>query len=110
MRITYGYEAVSNGETTTLVRYVMKYGKTPQKENEAVKEIPTAEVVDLFNELGINEWNGFVGKHPKNVCDGEMFDFSATVDGDRTIRANGSENFPKNYREFKRRLGELLPN
>ena len=54
------------------------------------------------------KWNGFHGKHPRNVRDGEMFTFAAVVNEGEKISADGSENFPKNYRELKERLHVLL--
>ena len=109
MRMTYEYEAVANGETTTLARYVYHYGATPERKLEAVTERMTSEVIDKLNELNVGGWDGFVGPHPRNVTDGEMFNFCAETDEEKSIRASGSENFPPHYRELKDWLGELLP-
>ena len=58
---------------------------------EASAVVDTAEFVELVNNCGVIRWDGFHGKHPKNVHDGEMFRFSACVNGEKTIEADGSE-------------------
>ncbi len=65
-------------------------------------------IVRLMNTCGVMRWDGFHGKHPSNVSDGIMFNFEATVNGGQTIRADGSANFPKGYREFVRELNTML--
>lgn len=65
-------------------------------------------MIDLMNTCGILRWDGFHGKHPKNVSDGIMFRFEATVNGGQTIIADGSANFPKGYHEFVRALDAML--
>ena len=65
-------------------------------------------IVDLMNACGVIRWDKFHGKHPMNVLDGIMFDFTATVNGGQVIRADGSANFPKGYGEFVRELNRLL--
>ena len=53
-------------------------------------------------------WDGFRGEHPKGVLDGTMFRMEATVNGGRRIRADGSQNFPKGYRELDAGIDEIL--
>jgi len=65
-------------------------------------------MVDLMNTCGIVRWDGFYGKRPNNVLDGVTFRFEAKVNGQRTITAEGSENFPKGYLAFLRSLDEML--
>ena len=65
-------------------------------------------MVGLANACGILRWDGFHGAHPKNVQDGIMFRFAATVNGGQTIAADGSANFPKGYYDFVRALDEML--
>ena len=67
-------------------------------------------MTELMNSCGVIRWDGFHGKHPKNVRDGIMFTFTATVNGELTIRAEGSENFPSGYREFVQALNSMLKN
>lgn len=68
----------------------------------------TQTFIELMNVCGIVRWDGFHGKHPWNVQDGIMFKFTATVNGGQTIRADGSANFPKGYREFVQELDKML--
>ena len=107
--MTYEYEAVCHGETTTLARYVFRYGKGEEREQNAVTEVKTSDVLGKLNELGIGSWDGFFGPHPKNVSDGEMFEFRAETDEGKPIRASGSANFPPRYGELKDWLSGLLP-
>jgi hypothetical protein len=65
-------------------------------------------MIEHMNACDILRWDGFYGKHPKNVSDGIMFRFEATVNGGQTIFAEGSANFPKDYREFVRALDAML--
>jgi len=53
-------------------------------------------------------WNGFEGKHPFGVKDGEMLSFRAVVNDGKIIKANGSENFPKNFNEFRKEINRIL--
>ena len=61
-----------------------------------------------MNNCSVIRWDGFHGEHPKNVKDGIMFDFTATVNGGQTIYADGSANYPKGYNEFVRELNKML--
>ncbi len=108
MRMTYEYEAIADTETTTLTRYIFHFGKTPEREPNGTIKLKTSEVIEKLNELNIGGWDGFDGPHPKNVSDGEMFEFVAETK-EFCIRAVGSQNFPPNYREFKTWLNEQLP-
>lgn len=108
MRMTYEYEAIADEETTTLTRYIFHFGKTPEREPSGTIKLKTSEVIEKLNELNIGGWDGFDGPHPKNVSDGEMFEFVAETK-EFCIRAVGSQNFPANYREFKTWLNEHLP-
>ena len=68
----------------------------------------TEDFIGLMNTCSVIRWDGFHGKHPKNVKDGIMFDFTAIVNDEQTIHADGSENFPKGYSEFVRELDKML--
>ena len=65
-------------------------------------------MVERMNACDILRWDGFHGKHPKNVSDGIMFRFEATVNDGQRIHAEGSANFPKGYHEFVRSLDAML--
>ena len=66
------------------------------------------DLVSLMNTCEVFRWDGFHGKHPRGVSDGDMFDFKAEVNGGVRIYACGSANFPKGYRELVRAFGEML--
>lgn len=109
MRGTSIYEIeVQNDKTELkLFREVSVDGAWVKKlEKSAV--VDTKVFVELMNTCKVNSWNGFHGEHPKNVQDGIMFEFKATVNGTKTISADGSANFPKGYSDFVRELGRIL--
>ena len=109
MRGGYVYKFDGEGNATELRRYREAYSGG---EDELVLEssVPCGAqtMIELMNTCGILRWDGFHGKHPKNVSDGIMFRFEATVNGGQEIFADGSENFPKGYREFVRALDAML--
>ena len=109
MRLTCEYEAISEGEQTALALYFIRYidGKD---EYEKVKQgvCPTAEVVQALRKIGVGDWNGFDGQHPRYVLDGDMFQLKAAVNGGEEIRASGSANFPKGYYDLLHWLDERL--
>ena len=94
---------------TVLRRYAVRYsGEETLLTVEAEAECEAAAMTELMNSCGIPRWDGFHGEHPKNVHDGIMFRFEATVNGRERILADGSANFPDGYREFVRTLDEIL--
>lgn len=109
MRGGHVYKFEGEGDTTELRRYREAYSGG---EDELVLEMSmpcdVQTMVELMNICTILRWDGFHGKHPKNVSDGIMFDFTADVNGGQTIHADGSANFPKGYHEFVRTLDAIL--
>ena len=109
MRGSYVYKFEGEGDATELRRYREIYR---DGEDELVLEssVPCSVqmMIDLANTCSILRWDGFHGKHPKNVSDGIMFRFEATVNGGQTIHAEGSANFPRGYHEFVRALNAML--
>ncbi len=89
------YREVYSGEETAL-------------EPEASAVCDAEAFVGLMNDCNVMRWNGFHGKHPKNVSDGIMFSFKAAVNGGESISADGSANFPKGYKEFVNALDGML--
>ena len=65
-------------------------------------------ILKLLNDCELISWDGFHGDHPKDVKDGIMFSLKATVNGNRNIRAEGSENFPKHFRELWKGMDAIL--
>ena len=105
MRYACEYEIVASGDETTVSLYRI-VGNDRELEKSVC--LPTSEVLDAMKNTGVGRWNGFFGPHPKNVSDGEMFDFEARVNGGEVVAADGSENFPKGYREFVGWLRKVL--
>ena len=109
MRGSYVYKFEGEADTPELRRYREIYR---DGEDELVLEASApcgvATMIELMNACNILRWDGFHGKHPKNVKDGIMFRFEATVNGGQTVKADGSENFPKGYRDFVRALDAML--
>lgn len=109
MRGGFVYEIVNEANKTELWYYLERYsGEETLLELEQSTVFDTQVMIELMNTCGIIHWDGFHGKHPKNVLDGIMFNFMATVNGGLTICADGSANFPKGYHEFVRALDEML--
>ena len=109
MRGSLVYKVSDEADKAELCRYRKLF-----IEGESVLELEksvscdTQTFIDLMNNCGVTGWDGFHGKHPRNVSDGIMFDFSATVNGGQTIHADGSANFPKGYHEFVKELNSML--
>ncbi|MBR2976952.1 MAG: hypothetical protein IKC50_01580 [Oscillospiraceae bacterium] len=109
MRGGHVYKFDGEGNATELRRYREAYSGG---EDELVLEssVPCGvqTMIELMNTCGILRWDGFHGKHPKNLSDGIMFRFEATVNGGQEIFADGSANYPKGYHEFVRALDAML--
>ena len=111
MRGSYVYKFEREDDTTEVRRYRVVYsGEEDELALEARVPCSMQTLTELMNTCDIPRWNGFHGKHPKNVSDGIMFDFTAEINGGLTIRADGSANYPKGYSEFVRALDEMLAN
>ena len=109
MRFNQTYEIRNQESEVALSRYnnVYENGEKVQKLDKTVTCDPE-EMLKLLRECRVAAWDGFFGKHPKNVRDGIMFAFTAAVNDGQTIRAEGSQNFPKGYHEFVQALDQLL--
>ena len=108
MRVTEEYEIINKGdraEFSHYVHYCASEGMERRLEKRA--ERPVAEAIELLNACGVCGWDGFCGKHPRGVLDGEMFRLEAVINGGR-IYASGSQNFPKGFREFRGGLYDIL--
>ena len=102
-------EILIDGESAEISAYLIRYnGEKDERVLQQRAVHPAGDVIRLFNDCNALKWDGFHGAHPKGVLDGIMFRFEATVNGERTIRADGSANFPKHYRDFTNGLYELL--
>lgn len=109
MRGTSVYELAEADGVTELRLYREIYSDgnvTLKLEKSAVCD--RASFIELMNDCGVIRWDGFHGKHPKNVLNGIMFNLTATVNGGETVEADGSANFPNGYNTFVRALGAIL--
>lgn len=101
MRNTEEYEISVSGSTAEVSHYRIGFA---EKENARTLMRRTVcgeeEIIELLNTCKLLSWDGFVGRHPHGVLDGTMFSLNATVNGDRTVYAHGSQNFPKHYRDL----------
>ena len=103
MRFTTEYEIVMKGKDAEVIEYAIRYNKNEDKRVPERQTVCSADkILKLLNDCELVSWDGFHGKHPKDVKD------QATVNGDRKIRAEGSENFPKHFRELRDGLHAIL--
>lgn len=111
MRLTEEYEISRKVDNAVISLYEISYtGDGEERRLKANAELPAGDVISVMNDCRVLSWDGFRGRHPAHVSDGEMFSMEAVVDGGRRISASGSENFPKGYIEFMRWLGETVRN
>lgn len=109
MRGSVEYEITAQGSDAEVAQYQIRYN---YPENERILErratVSTDEVLRMINDCKMLSWDGFSGKHPRGVRDGIMFSLEAVVNGGKRIRADGSQNFPKRYREFRDGIYNIL--
>ena len=109
MRYSADYEIVMKGDDAEVSQYQIRYY---YPENERILEkrvlVSNEKMLKLLNECKLLSWDGFHGKHPRGVLDGTMFSLNAIVNDGKKIRAEGSQNFPKHYRDFTDGLCEML--
>ena len=109
MRFSCEYEIINKGKKTEIALYSKKYSNGEEKRILDKKaETETESFIDFLNSINFGGWNGFKGEHPKGVLDGTMFRMTAKVNDEKVIRAEGSENFPKGYRNFIKELDRVL--
>lgn len=109
MRVTEQYEILLSGDKAEVSLYFLSYENREEKYNlQKRATVSESEMLDILNQCGVLKWNGFSGKNPPHVLDGVMFRFTAVVNDGRKIIANGSNNFPKHYREFTAALRNML--
>ena len=109
MRSQCEYEINRRGPKTEILHYSILYrGGEEVKELENSASCDTDVVLNILNEYGFISWDGFKGPHPKWVKDGTMFRLEASVNGGRIIKASGSENFPKHFKDFLQWMNSKL--
>ncbi len=109
MRFTEEQEILMVGEEAQVSLYGIRYSKDGDERVLEERVLCSPErVLELLDRCGVLKWDGFWGAHPKGVRDGIMFSLKAEVNGGQVISAEGSENFPRHYREFTDGLREIL--
>ena len=109
MRLTEVYEILCRGDEAQLSQYWLSYEN--HEDNYHLQKraaVPAGDVIDVLNQCGVIRWDGFSGKNPPGVRDGTMFEFTATVNGDRKLRADGSNNYPRHYHDFVGSIRRIL--
>ena len=109
MRGSIEYEITSDGSTAEVVQYGIRF-RYPDDERIAERQATVSidEVLALLNSCRLLSWDGFHGAHPRGVRDGIMFSLQAVVNGGTVIKAEGSQNFPKHYSDFRDGIYEML--
>jgi len=109
MRGTWEYEIISRDSVAEITLYMYRYTENgKERQAECSKTCPLGEMTELLNAVNVMKWDGFHGKHPRGVLDGIMFGFTAGVNEGTVIKAEGSQNFPKGYKDFVRRIEEIV--
>ncbi|MCR5835255.1 MAG: hypothetical protein K6G88_01970 [Lachnospiraceae bacterium] len=113
MRFVSEHEILVKGGKAEISLYGIRFSHGENEDRRVLEKRAICsidEVLKLLNDCKLLSWDGFDGPHPKNVLDGTMFRLNAVVNGDKTISAQGSQNFPKHYRDFTDGLYNLLNN
>lgn len=111
MRFCHEYEITCEGGEAVVVLYGIRFGSGGEKDSrvpEARARCSAEEMIALLDRCGFMEWDGFNGPHPRGVLDGIMFSLEAEVNGGDTVRASGSQNFPRHYRDFRDEISRML--
>ena len=109
MRYTAEYEIVMKSGAAEVSQYGIRY--TQSKDERILEKRATVSeetVLSLLNDCRILSWDGFSGAHPRGVRDGTVFSLRAEVNGGKTIKADGSQRFPKYFREFRDGITDML--
>ncbi|MCR5042212.1 MAG: hypothetical protein K6C36_08980 [Clostridia bacterium] len=111
MRVTNRFELVRAGSDAELTLYEVVYiNGEAQDEVVGRARMDYDSALAILNDCRVASWDGFEGRHPHGVLDGEMFTFELFSDGKKTVYAHGSENFPRGYSELRSAFYELLEN
>lgn len=111
MRSTNEYEILMKDGKAELSLYSIRFNRGESEDDRVLEKravFSADEALGLLNRCNLLSWDGFNGPHPKGVLDGIMFRFKAKFNGETTVTADGSENFPRHYRDFTDGLYELL--
>ena len=107
-RYSADFEIVMKGGVAEVFQYQIRH-RYPENERILEKRVSVGndKTPVLLNNCKLLSRDGFHGKHPRGVLDGIMFSLNAIVNGGKKS-AEGSQNFPKHYRDFTVGLYEIL--
>ena len=109
MRGVREYEIVALEGSAELTEYGVRFsGEKEERIPERSVICPSEDVLGLLNRCRILSWDGFHGERPRGVKDGKNFTFCASVNGGKTVRAAGSQNFPPRFSDFTDGLNAAL--
>ncbi len=108
MREAEEFEAVCDGSEVVLTLRRGYLGSDGPGIPCTEAQCETETFISLLNGCGVMGWDGFRGKHPIGILDGEMFVFEASVNDGKEIRASGSQNFPRGLWELRDGLYGIL--
>lgn len=97
----YIFSINENESKYELLRYNDEVLVSTNIDKEDIKNLKDALIIGH-----VNKWDGF-SKSNKYVMDGEMFDFTAKINGIK-IYATGSNSFPKGYRDFYNKINNIV--
>ena len=105
------YEIENKNSKTELNYYRVKHmgGGKEELELERSAMCDTQDFIEIMNACNVGEWDGF-SEDNYDTYDGTSFTFKATVNGDKTINADGYADFPEGYGKFVSKLETLLDN
>lgn len=109
MRFVSEYEIIMKETEAEVSEYSIRYSGQKDEKILVKRAMYSKEnILRLMNNCNILSWDGFHGKHPKGVKDGTMFSFKAVVNDGKIIKADGSQNFPRHYRDFTDEIYNIL--
>lgn len=109
MRGAAEYEIVMQDGAAAVSHYAIRCaGEAAERVLRQRAAVSEQDVLRLLNDCRLLSWDGFHGAHPRGVRDGTAFSLEATVNGGRSVRAEGSQRFPKHYRVLTDGLHALL--
>ena len=109
MRFTSEHELIMRENDVEVSLYSIRYSQNGDERVLIKRAVISKEAaLKLLNDCKVMSWDGFSGAHPRWVKDGIMFRLDAVVNDGATIKASGSQNFPKRYREFTDGLHNIL--
>lgn len=109
MRGSVEYEITVQDSAAEVSLYQIRYCRPKeQRIREKRVSVSCGAVLRLLNDCRLLSWDGFHGDHPRGVRDGTVFSLAAVVNDGKIIKADGSQNFPKHFADFRNGIQEML--